>query len=228
VLRLADIETAASPEVVARGHTVRLESIAMLQQLILNEHPASGDQKTEIFLRLGNLYLEEGRYFATTGADAVQAASERAKAIKLYRFIQSSFPQSAHADDATFYLGQALADAGQSDDAFTEFTRIVKMYPDSGYVPDAYIMLGEHHYERSRDADEALLAYQEAVAYTNHKMYGFALYKLAWCHYSVGDNQKAIQGMETVIAWAEASGAQTRLGAAARQALARFMEAAGH
>jgi len=228
VLTAADTSEPISESVASAGHAARLESIDRLKQLIASTS-STGDLKAEMLLRLGDLYFEEGRYFATVAEDATQSAAWREKAVKIYRQILASYPQYARADEATFYLGQALADAGQADEAATQFTQLVKVYPESRYVPDAYVLLGEYYFERN-EAFKALLAYQKAAAYKDHRLQGFATYKLAWCYYNVGEYGKAIDSMKGVVSRAGQGAAEastTTLVEAALVDLVRFYADAG-
>jgi hypothetical protein len=81
-----------------------------------------------------------------------------------------------------------------------EFTRLVKTYPESAKIPDAYVLIGEYWFEENQ-AYKALTAYQKAAAFKNHDKYAFANYKLAWCYFNVGDPEKAIVTMKSVVAF---------------------------
>ena len=220
-----DTRAAQSEELRKAAHDARLESISRLKEIIANS-PATGDQKAEMLLRLADLYFEEGRDLylgematfqkcfddefnkpngkpeeACKQADFVkESRSWQDKSIKLYKQILTSYPQYSRADEATFYLGQALSDTNQADPANAEFTKLVKTYPESKFVPDAYVLIGEYWFERN-EAYKALNAYQKAAAYKEHEKYAFANYKLAWCYYNVGDYATAIDKMKAVVAY---------------------------
>ena len=49
------------------------------------------------------------------------------------------------------------------------------------------------------------MAYQKAARYKNSPKYAFALYKLAWCYYNVGEYGKSIDTMKSVVAFSMAS-----------------------
>ncbi len=227
VLKANDVDTQAqqTEELRAAARAARLESISRLKEIISNS-PAQGDQKAEMLLRLADLYFEEGRdlyltematfqkcfddEFNKPGGKPEEVCKQEAfvkesrswqdKSIKLYKQILQSYPQYARADEATFYLGQALADTNQPDAANNEFTRLVKTYPESKWVPDAYVLIGEYWFEKN-EAYKALNAYQKAAAYKEHEKYAFANYKLAWCYYNVGDYPTAIEKMKAVVAY---------------------------
>lgn len=199
----------------------RLESIQFLKDL-LSQGTAHGDQKAEMMLRLADLYFQQGRFlylqemaafdkeydkcFNTEGCNTESLKPNNAnskdwqeKSIALYSQILRNYPRYARADEATFYLGSALQDIGRRDEAVEQFTNLVKQYPDSVWVADAYVNIGEFYFD-TNNAYKALLAYKKATAYRDSTMYGFANYKLAWCYYNVGEYGKAIDTMKAVVA----------------------------
>lgn len=209
----------------AAGREKRREAMGFLEDILANR-PPKGVQKAEMMLRLADLYFEEGRdlyltemqefqnaydkCFNTDGcnAETMQADNDESKkwqdkSIKLYKIILQNYPQYQRADEATFYLGSALQDTNRKDEAVKEFNNLVRTYPDSGYVPDAYVLIGEYYFDNN-NAYKALLAYQKAARYKDNPKYAFAMYKLAWCYYNVGEYGKAIDTMKAVVAYSMA------------------------
>jgi tetratricopeptide (TPR) repeat protein len=232
VLKATDVDAATqqSEALRAAARAARLESISRLKEIISGT-TAQGDQKAEMLLRLADLYFEEGRDLYLSEMAVFQKAIDEEfnkpngntdnvkqadyvkesrgwqdKSIKLYKQILASYPQYQRSDEATFYLGQALADTNQTDPANAEFTRLVKTYPESKFVPDAYVLIGEYWFEKN-EAYKALNAYQKAAAYKDHEKYAFANYKLAWCYYNVGDYATAIDKMKAVVSYSMSGGA---------------------
>ena len=264
VLKSTDVTTrdSAQKELEAKANAARDESIERLKQL-LKDSPVEGDTKAEMLLRLADLYFEKGRYlyqgemesyqaefdkcFNTQGCSPDQVPQNHAessswqeKSVKLYKQILANYPQFARADEATFYLGQALNeianannDAKKKDEANVELTRLVKTYPDSRYIPDAYLLIGEYYFDKN-EAMKALVAFQRASSYKDYDKYAFANYKLAWCWYNVGEYGKSIDTMKTVVDYStklESSGQSTRsnvqLQEEALKDLVRFFADAG-
>lgn len=256
VMKATDVDVAAqlSAELRAKAHEARLASIEQLKSIIKETSAdASPETKAEMLLRLSDLYFEEGRdlyleemrvcqeeqekCFNTPGCNPEAVVCNNAgskewqdKSIKLYRQILANYPQFQRADEATFYLGQALNDTGLADDANAEFTRLVKVYPDSKFVPDAYVLIGEYWFERNQ-AFKALNAYQKAATYKEHEKYAFAMYKLAWCQYNIQEYDKAIDTMKAVVSYAPQEGTTSRrniqLQEEALKDLVRFFADAG-
>lgn len=209
----------------AAAREKRREAMGFLEDMLANR-PPKGEQKAEMMLRLADLYFEEGRdlylsemqkygeafdkCFNTEGCDSAKMIAEnvesrkwQTKSIKIYRIILQNYPQYQRADEAMFYLGSALQDTGEKDDAAKTFNDLVRTYPESGYVPDAYVLIGEYYFDQN-NAYKALLAYQKAARYKDSPKYAFAMYKLAWCYYNVGEYGKGIDTMKAVVAFSMA------------------------
>ena len=210
------------------AHEARLESITKLKDL-LKEGTFEGDTKAELILRLSDLYFQEGRdlyldemrlctaeidkvFNAGGSPDSVDCKTYTTgsrewqdRSIKLYKQILSVYPQFARADQATFFLASAYNDTGEKDLAAQEFTRLVKVYPDSEYVTDSYVLIGEYYFEEKSEANKAMLAYKKAATNKTHEKYPFAMYKLAWCYYNLGEAGQAISTMKIVVSYADSA-----------------------
>jgi tetratricopeptide (TPR) repeat protein len=254
-LRLRDVDqqAALSEEYKRLARQKRLESIDFLKEL-LSRGEAEGDRKAEMMLRLADLYFEEGRAlyldemaqydvdfercFNTDGCDTntVEAdnsgsKSWQTKSIRLYQQILKSYPRYARADEAIYYLASAQQDTGDRDSAVENYTKLVKLYPQSQYVPDSHVQIGEYHFDNN-NAYKALLAYKKATAFREAEKYSFALYKLGWCYYNVGEYDKAISTMKSVVSYAmsqesEGEGNRLQLQEEALKDLVRFFADAG-
>jgi len=227
VLKAEDLSTQELSEEYRRlARQKRHEEMDFAKEL-LSSGRLHGETKAEMMLRLADLYFEEGRDLyltemdnfeeqfdacfnddhcdeTTMEPDNVKSRKWQDKSIKLYKQILSNYPTFVRADEATYYLGAALQDIGERKEAVQEFTRLVRTYPDSGYVPDAYVQIGEYYFDNN-NAYKALRAYQKAAAYRDSEKYPFAMYKLAWCYYNVGEYGKSIDTMKTVVAYSMAA-----------------------
>ena len=208
-----------------------------------------------MMLRLADLYFEQGKsYFfeemetfqkkydacfnaSETGdecdkmePDNSESFSWYAKCVKLYEAILQGYPRYAKADQATFSLGMTLQEMGNTEKAVSAFKKLVKLYPTSGWVPDAYVLIGEYYFDKN-DAFPALRAYLKAASYKDSPRYGYAMYKLAWSYYNVEEYGKAIDTMKAVVAFSmESEGGEQRsikLEDEALKDLVRFFADAG-
>jgi len=205
----------------------RMESIDRLKGLL--SKGVADDTKAEMMLRLADLYFQQGRYlylkemaaydkqqdacYNTPGCDADALKADNSgsrewqeRSIKLYQGILQNYPRYARADQATFFLGSALNDVGRQQEAADAFKELVKLYPESDFIPDAYVLIGEYYFDVENNAYGALKAYLKASTYTNSPKYSYSMYKLAWCYYNVGEYDKSIETMKAVIDKSLASG----------------------
>lgn len=222
VLRAKDIEPSAAAEEAARQaevHSHRAAEIQFAEELLRKSRELS--QRSELTLRLAELYTDEARdlhlqemaahqravdacYDDPTcdptqlEADHTESRAWREKAVALYRHVLDEDPSFQRADEARYFLADALRELEDPEGALREYTKLVKAYPDSEFVPDAFLLIGEHYFE-SGEAYKALLAYDRAAAFTDYPQRPFALYKLAWSQYNVGEYRDAIQSMQRVV-----------------------------
>jgi tetratricopeptide (TPR) repeat protein len=247
-----DQQETVSEEYQRLAEEKRFESISRLKAL-LRDSP-EGDRKAEMMLRLADLYFEQGqllyfqalekhqKYFddcfntventddCIPDPDQSDAYGWYAKSVKLYEAILRGYPRYAKADQATYFLGTTHLERQERERGLAAFKKLVKLYPSSSWVPDAYILIGEYYFDNN-DAFPALRAYLKASAYTEHPRYGFAMYKLGWSYYNVEEYGKAIDTMKRVVAYSmEQSGSdqsKVRLEEEALKDLVRFFADAG-
>ena len=233
-LTLTDVAETQSKELREKAHLARGESMIALKELI-KDGGFTGDQKAELIMRLSEMYFEEGRdlyldemrvynakvdeVFNAGGSpdsvhieDFIKASREwQGRSIKLYQQILTNYPQFSRADEATFFLGSALNDTGEYAKAAEQFLNLVKQYPDSTYVTDSFVQIGEYYFNEKNDPNKAMLAYRKATVDKNHEKYAFAMYKLAWCYYNLGEGTTAINTMKAVVQYADAGGSQSKI-----------------
>lgn len=99
-------------------------------------------------------------------------------------------------DQEIFERARALWDQGQPEEALDECRELLKHFPKSKHVPDAYLMVAEYYFDNAV-FDQALAAYRKAAGFKDSKVYPYALYKLGWCHFNL---QKFDQALAQFIA----------------------------
>ena len=204
----------------------RLKSIDLLRGLVAKG--VAPETKAEMMLRLADLYFQQGRYLYLKEMEVFDQEFERCfnddncdterlqannagsrewqeKSIKLYQGILRNYPRYDRADQATFYLGSALKDVGREAEAAEAFKQLVKLYQDSDFIADAYVLIGEYYFDVEANAFGALKAYLRATTYTDSPKYSYSMYKLGWCYYNVGDYTKGIETMKTVVNYSMAN-----------------------
>ena len=176
----------------------RQEAIDQLKE-ILSSQRLPPDTKAEMYMRLAELYFEQskyeyniemqdydGRYEEWFNLDddlqkktpqpkviTTRSTAYAKKAIENYRNILQNYPSYPRIDEALFFLAFMLNDINEEKDALDMYNKLVKTYPDSGFVPDAYNAIGEYYFGNN-NAYKALQAYKRAAAYKDSKIYTFA------------------------------------------------------
>jgi TolA-binding protein len=132
--------------------------------------------------------------------------------IKVYKDVIARFPRSANIDELRYYLGYQLGAMKRNDEAVAAFTELILKHPDSQYVPDALVNIGEYYFEDNKFAD-ALKLYQKVEEYPESNVLAYAIYKQSWCHYNLGDYDLSLSKMLAVIKMTREQNAAGRPGA---------------
>jgi tetratricopeptide (TPR) repeat protein len=134
------------------------------------------------------------------------------RAAKTYRRIVEEFKEFPRTDEVLYFLGGTLLELGEDKEAregLVSYKRLVTSFPKSRFKPDALLALGEYYFNSSKGRrdwlEKALEAYTGA-ADPQSQVYGYALYKQAWCHYNLADYEKAKDLFKTVVLYGELAG----------------------
>jgi len=214
----------------------RRAQIDSLQRII----ELSGDSKEtpDLLFRLGELYFEESRdyFFQANRKDddlirglatkdvALQEKSKKEKtalmvqrdanaklAVQQYTQIVQKYRDYPRTDEVLFFLAHNLMDLNEEKKALIAYGKLVKDYPKSRFVPDAYLAFGEYYFNNSKGRRDwlvkALEAYKSAANYPESSIYGFALYKQGWCHFNLSDYPRAMDLFKATVLYGEFTGA---------------------
>lgn len=214
----------------------RREEIASLRKLIKLSGSAEGDKDVpSYYFRLAELLWEESQFFFFEAnrkeGEALQLAkgdprlprlqAEKAdaegqyrdlqrQAVVLYRAIIAKYPRYERLDEVLFFLARNLLLRDRADqDAMKAYRALIQKFPDSPYVPDAWMAFGEYYFDRANKAErnanlrKALEAYRKAAGYQESSVYGYALYKQGWVQYNLGDFAAALDLFRAVVFFGE-------------------------
>lgn len=209
----------------------RDEAIAELRDIIPAIDP--GDQRSELLFQLAELWIEKSKfvYFkefevydkqyvdwlecvntkgekacgAEPKVDSHQSELYRTEALRLYEQILKDSPTYPRKDEVLFALATNLYEKGEKPAAIERHRDLVTQYPNSRFVGDSYVAMGEHYFA-ANDLARAEVAYEKALeASANEpRIYNFALYKLAWCSYNAGNYEKGLNQFKEVVSRSEA------------------------
>jgi TolA-binding protein/lipopolysaccharide biosynthesis regulator YciM len=193
------------------------ESIDQLFKL--TERFKNSTKRGELWLRLAELYVDKSRLiefqlqneydkqmaFFHAGKrkqrprlDLEPALTYNKKAIQLYEWFVRDFPTDPKMDQALFFLGYNHFELGQVKVGEAYYVRLTNEYPQSPYVHESNFALGEYHFENER-WKLALEYYLRVTGDRKHRLFGFSLYKLAWCNYKLNNTKQSLTYLEEVI-----------------------------
>ncbi len=129
-------------------------------------------------------------------------------AVRTYQALLDHFPTFVNADAATYALGFTLRQAEDPDRAATVFRKLIADYPTSEWLPEAWLMVGEHDFDQGRYA-EAVEAYARALGKPDGRYYGITLYKLAWSYFQMYDYPTAIRTFKSLIEYLDGTREKT-------------------
>lgn len=195
-----------------KADQIRRKTIRSIDS-ILKSSNVSGFREFELLLRKGEILIERHDYIRdleiqsfTKRYDAWEKAgakgnepvasysrskSEMQKALAEYRKLVRKFRKEKRADKAIYALATTLARIGD-DSCVLYFNQLFKDHKKSKLIPDAYLALGEFHFDRN-EIKQAVAAYKKVSKYKKSKVYPYAVYKLGWAYYNAqGDTNEAV------------------------------------
>ncbi len=212
----------------ARVQEIIDKQITYLRGLIRLASP-DDPKLPDYWFRLGELFAEKYRYFehearrldeaifrAKQQGDAEgqerqrqKQEGEQEKAGHSLRSAVSHFvtaaryPRYPRLDEVLFRLGYLLQAARHEERAREVFHRLLKEYPQSRFVPDAYLAFADHFFAGGEMA-AALDFYRKVTQFPHSGVYGFALYKQAWAEANLGDYRAALATFVDVLSKCQA------------------------
>jgi TolA-binding protein len=124
----------------------------------------------------------------------------RKEAIKAYAQLVQDHPNFKRMDEVLFALGFSLDEMKQNEKAREVYYRLIKNFPESKFVPNAYLSFAEHYFAQG-DMTAASKFYGKVTEFPPERnaVYGYALYKQAWCLYNMDDFKGSLGKFVEVI-----------------------------
>src|SRR3954471_23407466 len=177
-------------------------------------------QKPDFMFRLGELYAEKQRFnFNQARAldqkifelqpnqrgplQAQQKTYEAEEQKWLLEAVKSyigatKFRKYERMDEVLFRLAFLLTSVKKEDQAREFFHRLIKDYPNSKYIPDAYLSFAEYYFDKG-EMDNALKFYEKVEQFPKSSVYPYAVYKKGWCYINNGDFKTALETFVGVV-----------------------------
>jgi cellulose synthase operon protein C len=138
----------------------------------------------------------------------------RRKAVKIFQEIEQKYPDYPKLDNVLFYLGNFSTQMGDPEAGYSYYTKLITRFAESKYIPDALVNVGEYFFQKD-EFETANEFYRRVEKYKDSRIYPFAVYKEAWCHYNMGEYEEAFKKFVAVIQYAiklERDGAGPKIG----------------
>jgi TolA-binding protein len=160
----------------------RREEIASLRKLIkLSSGEGADRDLPSYYFRLAELLWEESQFFffeanrkegealALPKGDprAARLLAEKADAegqykemqkqsVVLYKAIIAKYPKYERLDEVLFFLARNLLQRDRNDpEAMKAYRLLIQKFPDSPYVPDAWMAFGEYYFDKANKTERS-------------------------------------------------------------------------
>jgi cellulose synthase operon protein C len=207
----------------------RDDAIAQLKRIIPKIQDGS-PQKADLLYQLSEFYWEKQKYLyrkanrkydddlkkydearnrgdkvAEPKLDTRESELYRSETMRLYETILRDYPTYERKDEVLFSLGYNLYEIGKKGEAVKRYEELTKNYPDSGFLADAYVQMGNHWFDNN-NLNKAKLNFEKALKTQNQQIYAYALYKLAWCDFNAGEYEEGLKKFHAVVDFADKKG----------------------
>jgi tetratricopeptide (TPR) repeat protein len=143
-------------------------------------HTAAADRRAE---------LERQQQEAET-----RVTEMRENAIRTYARLVEHYPDYARMDEVLFSLAYGLDEMHRQEQSRGVYMRLIKNFPESRFVPHAWLSFAEFYFNEEQDMDAARQFYDKVLETPPERnpVYGYALYKQAWVLYNLEDMRGAL------------------------------------
>lgn len=213
-----------------RAWALLQREVKVLNRLVRNT-PSNDPRQADVLARLAETYFElqvlvnarvrsydEPIFAARSKGDKPKAATLQRKqrsaekelekvrkaTIRTYARLAKDHPDYDRLDEVLFSLAFALTEMRQFDQARKVYLRLIKSYPDSRYIPNAYLSFAEYYFNDG-DMTAALTFYKKVLDYPpkDNPVYGFALYKSAWAEFNLEKFKASLTSFVRVLEFAQ-------------------------
>ncbi len=166
-------------------------------------------QKAELLWELRNMEYVRARSEYNVCLDAVyqgtldeadcdEPSPEYEEPQRLYEAVLQEFPDYPRLDEVLFRLGSGLLEADEGAQAVSYLQRLVSSYPNSRYLPDAYLALGDFFFDQQMTS-AARDNYENVLNHESYRNFDYAVYKLGWTHFNMGEHRESADRFKQVI-----------------------------
>ncbi|MEW6442686.1 MAG: tetratricopeptide repeat protein [bacterium] len=121
-----------------------------------------------------------------------------APAREIYKDFLETFPDSPNRPEVLYNIAYSFEEEGDLDQAVSLFGEVALSAPSSRFSPEAYMRLGEHHFELN-DFDKARAYYRKVLDLGDTPLYEKALFKVGWCDYAAQQVDEAQRSFARIL-----------------------------
>jgi tetratricopeptide (TPR) repeat protein len=214
----SEIRSVETPEE-AKIRQLREQEITQLRVTLGRRQPKN--RQAEFYYRLAEIYLEgyhqtfllEGRVHEKRLAhnqpspviDRAHSKPYLSLGIKACKEILATGIQYEHMDQVYYFLGFNYGELGEHKESIKYFAEIVRRFPSSPFVTEAYRELGDEAMD-TLQFRKAQNAYEQSIQRASADVTPRLYHKLAWAYYRTKDFDRAISAMKTAIELSEKNG----------------------
>ncbi len=212
-------------------------------QAFLEEHPDHPQYTPDAMFRLAELYFEKAKSDYRRADERYREQQEAyragrrpeapspprrdyAKTIEMFSQLIEEWPEYRLLDGAYYLLAYCHQEMGRVEKARDLFAELIVKRPNSEFVPEAWIRIGEYHFDYSDSPEEIRLAqeaYQQAMKYEDSKFFDKALYKLAWTHYRLDNFDNAIDRFKQLVEYSDRQAEAGQSGSVLREEAVQYI-----
>lgn len=164
----------------------------------------------DLYFSLADLHLQKSRLMylikinqnkkvPINELDFTAEKRPKSEAIDIYQKIYAFFPKSKLRDRALFLKALELRDLSQTEAMIKSFAQLNQEFPDSPYLREANIILGDYFLEEKKDIDGALEAFRRVIAKDLSAYTPLAHYRVGWCFINQQKYPEAVTAFEEAI-----------------------------
>ncbi|HEX9186546.1 MAG TPA: tetratricopeptide repeat protein, partial [Vicinamibacteria bacterium] len=183
----------------------------------LARYPDDPQFTPDAMFRLAELYYEKANDDFDQALVAHRAAAKEAVAegrepppepqksyapsIALYQQLITGFPEYKFIHGMYYLLAYCLGEMGQGEEAQVAYRTLIEKYPESPFVPEAWVRLGDWHFDevKADSLPNAAAAFAKMYDFPGHPLYARAIYKLGWTYYRMDDFEHAVDSFTRLL-----------------------------
>jgi TolA-binding protein len=195
---------------------IRKQQIDLLENLVESTPDSEVAEKADLYFRLADAHAQLNRYHRLKGTEATikadtakspaeakklkgeaadhekQALNELKLAIKSYKDLTDNdkFKNYPDMDKALFYFAYSLQQAKYMKDARTIYHRLLTDYPQSQFVPEAYLAFADYYFG-AQELENAEAFYKKVLLFPKSKVYSYSNYMLGWVYLNMREHEDA-------------------------------------